>query len=272
MASCFPTFKLTPPDLSSRLPQAESGGGDDKLHTLYRRCFFTVFGEFPPERLRPGSLDKLRPLVDELGASPEVVLLSAMYASKISSPERSFTSSFLFRSRVAGDVEIYRGECAKRYGTFDSTSFIARFKLDNSLERAMITTERMVALDLIGMSSNGIKDPVKRLMSDKELSLHPVWAAIDPIYLDTVLRPWFASPENQLVNPPTKAIRKLRGLVRDMRKGLGSNPENARYAFETRDEACRQVWNEIRHRVAHPFCGKSTVTNSVKFWATLKFV
>lgn len=221
-------FNITP----ARLAEAKIELRDpdsSNVQAVYSRSYDIVWPGTKTDGVSQEVAARISDQAEEARCSLSLFILANMLGFKQANPDRPFYSRMLVGEAAIRRVGLYRKVCRERFGTFDETALESLVgKPTNGLERRIEASEVVAAGWVIGWKSHHGGKATAAMLAAKELSLDPVWLAIEPAY-QAVLEAHrddrnAASPA--IANHRFNATRAMVELKRNKRLALA--------AFETR--------------------------------------
>ena len=207
------------------------------------------------KKLSEAQLDDLDSQAADLGVEPRLYVMAVVTGHKVSSPDRQFYASHLTGPIAAKRVQLYRGECASRYGMFDqeALSRVTQVRGHPKLQ----DSEDLAAAYVIGHCARLGGDALACLYEDRELGLDPLWLATEPTY-----SAWVRS-----TGESTDEVEKHRRHVAQAKK-WSSEAAKSRNACVL--PAIRAAL-ETHYLSLSDFYGPEVVTNAAKLWVRLGY-
>ena len=242
------------------------------LQALYARCYQTIFETQPRDRIdrRPeSSAQVLDDACQETGCSLRMFMLSAMLAHRETMPQLTFYANMLMGPAAKKRAMLYRGACAKLFGTFDLTA------LNNLTQRAptagvdarLLNSEILAGEWIVGYKLRFSGSYGAPFYAARELSLDPYWLAIEPSYLNLVLVP----TRDTRTDMPELDLHRFN--VCQTIHALKRNKAQARDLFNRRAEAApealRRVLGHFGFKVDDFHTHSLEVTDMLKCWGQL---
>jgi hypothetical protein len=251
------SFSLTPELLQLKAPRDPEAS---EIQALYERCYLTIFGAMPKDRLDD--------LVKETGCSLKLCMLAAMRGHHETSPQLSFYANMLLGPSAISRTLLYRKACANEFGTFDLEALDSITDSRNKgLEARILNSEIIAGTWVVGFKMRCSGPYGLPLYNAKELCLDPYWLAIEPSYGRLVLEP-------NLTNPTTVSeLKQHRYDVSRTLVELKRHRQKARSVFSIREkiapEAVDRVLNHFGFQAADFTTSEPVVSDLLKFWGRL---
>ena len=169
-----------------RLTSATDGPAatPDRLSGYYQMKVGSLLGQ-KVKPLDPADCQRVIEQASKLGVEPKLYIAAVLTGHSVTGQNRPFFPSNLVGPTATKRVNLYRSECARRYGYFDGlalekvsgavpTETSERFFDSESLAAAYVIGHKMRTMS--GSAFDG-------LYSSRELALDPGWLATEPTYL-----------------------------------------------------------------------------------------
>jgi hypothetical protein len=267
------TFELTPPGLFAKDGLIEIGDvavNRSNVEDLFRRCYYTVFGSKWPAS---SNLGQEWPKIVENAKAAEVSLntyiATVMAAYQITHPRQPFHVNNLTAESSILKVSRYSKMLRQRYG-HDGMDALGLFIESETpqIEQQLLLSETIAGKWIIGWKMTHEGSALQSLYKHQELALDPHWLAIEPTYLETVLKPHMTSTVNE-----STAIKAHRERVLSTHSMLKKQKTLARTVFSARSQimpaAVKSVLRNVGHLPENFTHVNRTVTDALKFWNVL---
>jgi hypothetical protein len=268
-------FELTPSGLYADDNATEIGNltiNRSNVEDLFRRCYYTVFGSRWPESSNLGKdWTKIVENARTAKVSLNTFIATVMAAWKMTHPATPFYVNNLTAESSVAKVDRYSRMLKERYG-HDGIDSLGMFTESETprIEEQMLLSECLTGKWIIGWKMSRDGPAVQSLYRHHELALDPHWLAVEPTYIDTVLRPYLSMEST--VNE-SAAIKAHRERVLSTHSMLKKRKTLARTIFSARSQimpaALKTVLKGVGHlpeNFTHP---NVVVKDTIKFWNVL---
>jgi len=267
-------FELTPKSLFAKDVLTEI---DDvavnrtNLEDLYRRCYYTVYGHKWPSTSGLGKeWQNIVLNAKAANVSLNTFIATVMAAYKITHPKDPFYVNNLTAPSSVKKVASYSKLLKERYG-HDGIDALGMFTKSEAprIEEQMLLSETLAGRWIVGCKITGHPGAVASLFQRNELKFDPHWLAIEPVYIETVLKPHV---EKHDVNESAE-IKAHRERVLSTHSMLKKRKSLARTVFSARSQimpiALKSVLKGVGHVPENFLHADKAVTDALKFWNVL---
>jgi len=276
-------FDLTPKDSPAKFQNSlrhEAMSMDDPelpyLQRLYCDCFNSIFHKNPTDNVTRFKAE-IAANAQRAACSVRMFILANMVAHRvhaegvITNTEKQRTAAFKAKL-LTGELSVkrantYQEMCNDQFGTFSLTSLAVLTDTDDKsdMEDTMLRSEVAAASWLVRYKIFNGGDGAAELYRHLETELAPEWLAIEPTYIDLILKPFVAHEIKD-----TQAVERHRFNVVQVHGHFKRHQSNQRLALLSRQrimpEAVAQVVNRFRHRPDDFLYPRETVNDTMAFW------
>ena len=188
-----------------------------------------------------------------------------LYADRSQVPP--FTSSMLLGKRAQARFETFRDLTAKEFGAFSLSSLgkLIDYNFEqNSPEQKLLDSEIKAGQCIIDFKMTGGGPFYERLYQQCELTLNPLWLAVEESYLRTVIKPYREKPRGSSMEKYHRhdAIRTM--------QHLHSHAQTAIMVFQAREAAMARAIPEVLRLFGYGaddfLIANQPVTNCLDLW------
>lgn len=268
------TFELTPTALLARditVDVDDVSVNRSNVEDLYRRCYYTVFGQRWPQNSSLGKDWKAIILnAKAANVSLNTFIATIMAAYKLTHPDQPFYVNNLTAESSVNKVGRYSRLLKEKYG-HDGIDALGMFTQSETprIEEQVLLSETLAGKWIVGCKLTGQGSAVSSMFQRNELKFDPHWLAIEPVYIETILKPHVEKPD---VNE-SAAIKAHRERVLSTHSMLKKRKSLARTVFSARSQimpsALKSVLRSVGHLPENFLHADAVVTNALKFWNVL---
>jgi hypothetical protein len=267
-------FEMTPPPLFAKdvlVDIDDMSVNRSNVEDLYRRCYFTVYGHKWPESSNLGKEWKNIVLnAKAANVSLNTFIGTVLAAYKITHPDAPFYVNNLTAESSVKKVSRYSRLLKERYG-HDGIDALGMFTNSEAprIEEQMLLSETLAGKWIMGCKLTGQTGAMTSLFQRNELKFDPHWLAIEPVYIETVLKPHVEKPDVH----ESAVIKAHRERVLSTHSMLKKRKSLARTVFSARSQimpsALKSVLKSVGHTPENFLHADKPVTNALKFWNVL---
>jgi len=241
------------------------------LQGLYSLCYQTIFESNPKDNIErvPNVRSKLAILADDLGCSIKLIFLTVMMAHSQTEDTTPFYANMLLGPSARRRVEMYREHCRQTWGCFDIKSIGRVFNKQVSKYDSFFNCDVLFGTTIVGLRLKKSVDPTPVVFADTEPLYDPAWLAIEPNYLEVVLKPHIQA------RTCSKVLEQHRFRVSRIRSEFLKNKQKAIEAFQSRESTLPRAVEEVlrRHQLnpRNLLTRTPIVTDVVQFWSRVAF-